>query len=1044
MNARHLRKIWWSTILLLFLLPGTRTATVYAAIPSPDITIQGRLTSAEDGAGLPGVNIIVKGTSIGTTTDADGKYTLSVPNADAVLVFTFIGYKSKEVVVGTQTTIDVALESDVETLTEVVVVGYGEQKRETLTGSISQLKGEDMIKSPQPNVSNTLAGRFSGIIANNRGGEPGQDGSTYTIRGQATLGNNDVLVVIDGIPGQLGGLERLNPNDIESISILKDASAAVYGSRAANGVILVTTKRGKSGAPVVDYSFNQGFSSPTRLPHMADAATYAQIQNEIDYYTTPAGGMNQHYTEQQIQKYRDGSDPLNYPNTDWAKATLKKVALQNQHNLSVRGGTDDVKYYMSLGKIHQDGIYKHGATKYDQYNFRVNLDANITKSFKVGISLNGRQEDRKYPAYAANDIFRSIYRAFPTAVATYPNGLPGTGVENLNPTVMATAQGGTTVNPTNVFNGILRASYTLPFVEGLSIDGFYAADKTWNFSKAFSQPYTLYSYNSVSDAYAPVVTGGSSNLGKLVESNENNTMVTENLKLNYVRQLGNHNVSAFVAYEQSKTHKETFNATRINYPSILTPELSQGGAAASDATNTGSSYNYTRRSVISRAAYNYKEKYLLEAQLRIDGSSTFPSGRQYGYFPAVSAGWRISEEGWFDGTFVDDLKLRASYGQLGNDNVDLFQYFTNYSFNNTYVIGGDKHVGVDLTKLANPFITWEVSKKTDIGINAKVFKNFTVEFIYFQQNRSNILAPRGASVPGVTGIVNPWKNPAPAATDPPYVSLVPYSNIGHVKSTGFETTVGYQHQGTFRWGVSANMTLAKSKIIFIDEAAGTLDYQRQAGRPLNTYLLYNAIGIYRNQADLDAHPHFDNAKPGDLIYEDYNHDGKMTADDQVRTRYGNIPQITYGVTLNAGWKNFDLSILFAGQGRVSQYILAEVGTIGNYYSTWADNRWSPSNPNGSYPRADTRASSSYSGGQYKNNFWLYDASFLRMKNVAIGYNIPVSGLSKYRITGLRVYVNAFNVFTLSKIKDFDPEGSSESGQFYPQQRIINLGFNVRF
>lgn len=1042
MNARHLRKIWWLAILLLSLFTGT--ATVHAATPFSDITIQGRLTSAEDGTAIPGVNIIVKGTSIGTTTDADGKYTLSVPNADAVLVFTFIGYKTQEVVVGTQTTLDIALTSDVETLTEVVVVGYGEQKRETLTGSISQLKGEDMIKSPQPNVSNTLAGRFSGIIANNRGGEPGADGSSYTIRGQATTGNNDVLVVVDGIPGQLGGLERLNPNDIESISILKDASAAVYGSRAANGVILVTTKRGKSGAPVVDYSFNQGFSSPTRLPHMADAATYAQIQNEIDYYNTPAGGMNQHYTQAQIQKYSDGSDPLNYPNTDWAKATLKKVALQNQHNLSVRGGTDDVKYYMSLGKIHQDGLYKNGSTKYDQYNFRVNLDANISKSLKVGLSLNGRQEDRKYPAYAATDIFRNIYRAFPTAVATYPNGLPGTGVENYNPTIMATAQGGTNVNPTNVFNGILRASYAIPFVEGLSIDGFYAADKTWTFGKTFSQPYTLYSYNSVSDAYAPVVTGGSSGLGKLVESNENNSMLTENLKLNYTRQLGDHNINAFVAYEQSKTHKETFNATRINYPSILTPELSQGGAAASDATNTGSSYNYARRSLISRAAYNYKEKYLLEAQLRIDGSSTFPSGRQFGYFPAVSAGWRISEEGWLDGTFVDDLKLRASYGQLGNDNVDLFQYFTNYSFNNTYVIGADKHVGVDLTKLANPFITWEVSKKTDIGLNAKVFKNFTVEFIYFQQDRSNILAPRGASIPGVTGIVNPWKNPAPAPTDPPYVSLVPSENIGKVKSTGFETTVGYQHQGAFRWGVSANMTLAKSKIMFIDEAAGTLDYQRQTGRPLNTYLLYNAIGIFRTQADLDSHPHFNNTQLGDLIYEDYNHDNQITADDQVRTRYGNIPQITYGVNLNAGWKNFDVSILFAGQGRVSQYILAEVGTIGNYYSTWADNRWSPSNPDGSYPRADTRASSSNNGGQYKNNFWLYDASFLRMKNVAIGYNVPVSGLSKYRITGLRVYVNAFNVFTIAKIKDFDPEGSSESGQFYPQQRIINVGFNVRF
>ncbi|MFD1000770.1 SusC/RagA family TonB-linked outer membrane protein [Ohtaekwangia kribbensis] len=1034
MIIRHLLKRTMAPRIVTMILLGC----LYASIPlfAQNITVKGKITSQDDGAGLPGVSIVVKGTSIGTTTDAEGQYSLSVPDQNAVLVFSFIGYKTQEVVVGAQTTIDMPLTSDVETLSEVVVVGYGEQKRETLTGSVSQVKGEDLVKSPQPNVSNTLAGRFSGVIANNRGGEPGYDGSSYNIRGLATTGNNDVLVVIDGIPGQLGGLERLNPNDIESVSILKDASAAVYGSRAANGVILVTTKRGKSGKPTINYSFNQGFSSPTRLPDMADAATYATIQNEIDYYNNKAGGMNQHYSEAEIQKFRDGSDPLNYPNTDWADATLKKVTLQNQHNLSISGGGQDVRYFVSLGKIYQDGLYKNGATKYNQYNFRSNIDANVTKDFKVSLSIAGRQEDRKYPIYGAGDIFRSIYRAYPTVIDRYPNGLPSTGVENNNPMMMVTDVGGTNVNPLNVFNGILKASYAIPYVKGLSVDGFYAVDKTWNFSKAFSKPYTLYSYNSADDAYTPIVTGGSSGAAKLTESQENNMMITENLKLNYERQLGDHYINTFVAYEQSKTHRETFGASRLNYPTVETPELSQGGSAATSRDNSGSSYNYTRRSYIGRIGYNFKEKYLAEVQMRVDGSSTFPSGNRYGYFPAVSAGWRISEEGWFANSvsFINDLKIRASHGQLGNDNVNQFQYFNNYSFNNTYVIGSDKHPGIDLTKLANTNITWEVAKKTDIGLNAVVMRNFTLEFIYFMQDRSDILAARNASIPGVSGIVNPY------GSDP----LVPSENIGKVKSRGIETTVGYKHQGDFWYDISANMTYAKSEIVFIDEASSVLDYQRQTGRPLNTYLLYNAIGIFRTTGDLDNNPHLSNAQLGDLIYEDYNKDGKITADDQVRTKYGNIPQLTYGLNISAGWKNFDISILFAGQARVSQYVLAESGTVGNFYSTWADNRWSPSNVNGSYPRVDTRASASINGGLNKNNFWLNDASFMRLKNIAIGYNVPGALTSKLHLSNLRVYANAFNLFTITKVKDYDPEGSSESGQFYPQQRIINVGVNIQF
>lgn len=1018
------------------LLTAALLLTCNVLLAQSENTVQGKVLSKDDGQPLPGVNVILKGTTNGTTTDSDGAFKLAVSGKDAILIFSFIGYKTHEVSVGNQTTIDIQLETDIETLSEVIVVGYGEQKNETLTGSVSQIKGADLIKSPQPNVSNSLAGRFSGIIANNRGGEPGYDGSSYTIRGLATTGNNDVLVVVDGIPGQLGGLERLNPNDIESISILKDASAAVYGSRAANGVILVTTKRGKSGKPTVSYSFNQGFSSPTRMPDMANASTYATIQNEIDYYNNKSGGMNQHYSAAEIQKFADGSDPLNYPNTNWAAETLKNVALQSQHNLSINGGSENIRYYVSLGKISQDGLYKDGAIKYNQFNFRSNIDADITKNFKIGLSLAGRQEDRNYPVYGAGDIFRAIYRAYPTVASTYPNGLPTTGIENYNPTVMVTSTGGTNVNPTQVFNGILKASYAFDKLKGFSIDGFYAVDKTWNFSKAFAKPYKLYNYNSADDTYTAVLTGGSAGAAKLTESHENNTMITENLKLNYEREMGNHHINAFVAYEQSKRHTETFGASRINFPTVETPELSQGGSASTDKDNWGSSYNYTRRSFIGRGTYNFKEKYLAEVQMRVDGSSTFPEGHRYGYFPAFSAGWRISEEAWFDNvSVIDDLKIRASYGTLGNDNVGQFQYFNNYSLSNsTYTIGADKHAGIDLIKLANPNITWEISRKTDIGVNVAFLRNFTLEFIYFKQERSDILASRNASIPGISGIVNPH------GSDP----LVPSENIGKVNSNGIETTVGYKHQGDFWYGISANMTYARSEIKFIDEAPSLLDYQRQTGGPLNTYLLYQSVGVFRTQSDLDSNPHLANAQLGDLIYADYNNDGQITADDQVRTKYGNIPQLTYGILLNGGWKRFDISFLFSGQSRVSQYVLPESGTVGNFYSDWADNRWSPSNTSGSYPRVDTRASSSINGGLYRNDFWLNDASFLRLKNVSIGYNVSPALVSKLHMTGLRLYANAFNLFTISKVKNYDPEGSSESAQFYPQQRILNIGVNVQF
>ncbi|MBO9674326.1 MAG: TonB-dependent receptor [Sphingobacteriaceae bacterium] len=1007
-----------------------------------EIVVTGTVTD-ENGATFPGVSVKIKGTEKAVQTDAKGKFSISVASATDVLVFSSIGYTSQEQTVGNRTTINVKLGSDTKTLNELVVVGYGTQKKATLTGSISQVKGADLVKSPQPNLSNSLAGRFSGVVINNRSGEPGYDGSNITIRGLATTGSNNVLIVVDGIPGQIGGLERLDPNDIESVSVLKDASAAIYGNRAANGVILVTTKKGKTGKPTINYSFNQGFSSPTRLPKMADAATYAQIMNEISFDSNPSGGLNQSYTADQIEKFRNGSDPLLYPNTDWIDQTLEKTALQSQHSLSVNGGGQDVKYYVSLGTVSQDGLYKNGATKYNQYNFRSNVDANVSKYLKLGLSVSGRQENRVFPQVGAGDIFRSIYRAKPIVAAYYPNGLPTTGIENANPAVQVTDIGGTSKSPTQVLNGILRATFIIPGVEGLSVDGFFSADKSNVFTKSFNKPYLLYQYDPTSKTYNSVITGGNNQKATLTESHKNESLLTSNIKLNYARRFNLHDINAFVGYEQSENHLEYFDAQRFNFLSTSLPELSQGGTAATDFLNSGYSSNYNRRSVISRLAYSYDDKYLFEGQLRVDGSSIFPQGKQYGVFPSASAGWVISKEKWFNENvkFIDNLKIRASYGSLGNDNVNGFQYFDNYVLVGNGFVARDAsnaltiQPGVNLVKLANPNITWEVARKLDIGINATLFKNFSIEAIYFQQKRSDILTTRNASLPGSSGIVNPY------GSDP----LVPSENIGKVNNAGFEATIGYNHSGeNFKWNASGNFTYAKSKVIFIDEAVGTLDYQRKTGRPLNVDLLYNAIGIFRTQQELDAYPHVSGAKVGDLKYLDYNNDGKITADDQTRTPYSNIPQITYGFTLGASYKNFDISMVLAGQAQVSQYVLPESGSVGNFYSSWADNRFSASNPNGTYPRVTDRASNAISGGQFPNTFWLNDASFLRLKNVELAYNIKASFLDRINVSGLRIYASAFNLFTISKVKDYDPEGTSGSGQFYPQQRIINLGANIKF
>lgn len=996
-------------------------------------TVHGTVTSGE--GPVAGVTVTIKGTQTSAITDSNGRFSIQAPEK-ATLVFTHVNFATREQAVKGGNMAVTLQAAQLVDMSEVVVVGYNTQKKATLTGSISVVKGSDIVKSPTVNVSNSLAGRISGVMLNNRSGEPGYDGSSIRIRGLATMGNNDVLIVVDGVPGQIGGLERLNPMDIDNISVLKDASAAIYGSRAANGVILVTTKRGKSGKTNLSFTYDHGFSSPTRLPKMANAPTFAAIANEVAYYISPSAGMNQVYSDAEIQKFADGSDPLNYPNTDWAKASLKNSTGQDNVNMSIAGGSDNIKYYLGAGLLSQDGLYKNGATNYKQYSFRANVDANINKDWKVSTYLSGREEVRQYPTSSAGTIFRSIYRAFPILAPYYPNGLPTTGIEGMNPVMMATSIGGLSKNPGQVFNGILKSNYNISAVKGLSAEGWLAVDKSWFFNKTFSTPYVLYAYDKSSDTYEKRIVGGNNNAAALSEGQDNYSQLTSHIRLNYVNSFGKHNINSFVGYEQSELHRESFVTSRINFPTTQTPELTQGGTAATDLDNDGGSYNFARKSYLGKVAYNYDEKYLFEAQMRIDGSTTFPPGKQYGYFPSFSAGWRISNESFMqDVSFIRDLKLRASWGTLGNDNIEPFQYFNNYSLNSQVVLGSSIVPGIDLTKLANTQVHWEVARKSDIALEGIIMKDLFFEVIYFRQKRDNILTIRNASIPAVTGIVNQFNSPP----------LVPAENIGKVNSNGMEVSLGYYNKrGKFHYGGGGNFTFARSKVIFKDEAAAVISYQKETGKPLGTQLLYISQGIFRSEDEIAKYPHLDGAQPGDLILQDYNNDGKITADDQVRTKYGNVPEITYGFVFTADYNAFDISMVFAGQTHVSQFVLPESGTVGNFYSSWADNRWSPNNPNGTYPRVETRTSASVNGGRYPSTFWLNNASFLRLKNVQLGYNVTNPILTRMKLQSARIYVSAFNLFTITKVKDYDPEGDNYSGQFYPQQRIINVGIGLRF
>lgn len=991
--------------------------------------------TGDDGSPLSGASVTVQGTGIVGLTDADGRYTLTgVPAGQQTLQASMIGYTQATTTVtvtaGQSATANLVLSASAVQLEGIVAVGYGTQRKATLTGSVSAISGDAIENTPAVNVSNTIGGRLPGVVTVNSSGEPGYDGSSIRIRGSQTLNNNSPLIVIDGVPDRAGGLERLNPQDIESISVLKDASAAIYGSRAANGVILITTKRGRPGAPQLSMNINQGFNQPTRIPEMADAATYMEMLNEIDIYR----GRQPRYSQDEIANYRDpNADPWLYPNTDWFDEVIKPLSTQTRGDISLRGGAERVSYYLSLGGLTEDGFYRNSATRYNQYSFRSNIDGQVTDWLNLRFDVSGRLEDRNFPNRSAGAIFRSIMRGKPNLPAYWPNGLPGPDIEyGDNPVVIGTPATGYDNDERYFLQGNLGFDITVPGVDGLTFRANAAYDEMFRYQKQWRTPWTLYTWDYVTrdENGEPVLTPAQRGFSdpELSQTDYRDTDVLLNLVAQYQRDFGDHSVSILGGVERQTSKDSNLGAFRKYFISSEIDQMFAGGEAEMD--NWGSAGHGARQNYFTRLNYDFADKYLLEFIGRYDGSYIFPKDKRFGFFPAVSAGWRISEEPFFQNALpvFDDLKLRASWGQTGNDRIDQWQYMATYGFGGGYVFGVNNEVkSIYQTRTPNPDVTWEVANQLDIGLDGQMLSGrLAFELDYFSYLRDDILHYRNASVPQTTGL------------------SLPRENIGQVESWGYDGSLMWREAVApeISYDITLNFGYAQNRIKYWDEPPGAPDYQKSTGHKMNTGLYYRAIGVFEDSAALEAYPHWPGAMPGDIIFEDVNGDNEITSDDRVRINKNGEPTWTGGLTLGAQVKDFDVTAFFQGAWGAVQYLETESGDIGNYLKDYADKRWRPGAPNDKHPRAYNRQDEYWVSNN--NTYFLRSTDYVRLKTLELGYRVPDSVLDQLGMSNLRLYVSGFNLVTWDKFKLMDPEARSSSGQYYPQKRVFNIGASATF
>lgn len=879
-----------------------------------------------------------------------------------------------------------------------------------------------------------------GLISKQASGEPGADDASIFIRGIATFqGDASPAYIIDGIERTSADFARMDPNDIESINVLKDAaSAAIFGMRGANGVIVITTKRGTDGKASIKYSGSVSIQSPTKLPEFANSYDYARLANQ--YFGSEI------YSAEAIQKYKDGSDPELYPNTNWYDEMLTKNAIQNQHNISISGGNEKIRYYVSGGFLNQGGLWED--LNYKRYNLRSNIDAQITKTTRLGVDVSGRLE-KSLNSGSSYTIFKELVRNTPVLLCRYPDGTFAFP-DATHPNIVAANQPGGSYSKgeTFVVDARVELEQELDFItEGLSAKGVMSYSRNNYTNKAWSVSPYVYSKDANNEYVLNPRTSPSLNL------TQNQTNYQEyQLQVNYNRSFGLHNVTAMTMVLARKGFSSTSCMFRNSFDSEILDQINAGNTDGQTMNAVDS--ETARASYMARVNYNYASKYLVEFNIRRDGSENFAPDKRWGTFASASLGWVISEEPFFESlkNTINFLKIRGSYGTLGNDNTGgvSFPFYSRFELYQGAVASngfmnnlGDYAFGDLVTKglvpgaIANSLATWEKSNKANIALDATLFNNLNFTVDLFTERRTNILTQRTAEVPSSFG------------------GTLPLENIGIVNNKGIDLSLNYHNSiGKVNYSVGGNFTFARNKIVEMAEAEGTSEYMRQTGRPINGYYGYKTDGIFQSQEEIDSYAKQEVAgvgyetQIGDIKYVDVDGNGVVNSDDMTYLGYGNIPEIIYGINGSLNWKNFDFSFLMQGAANAQVYlkggIILPYFNQGNLPQFWVNEAWTEENPSNRYPRLAESVHNFPATDVPGVQTYLYNASYLRLKNIEVGYTFPTSWLSRIGVTNARVYVNAQNLFTISNVPQIDPENTEQEGWTYPQMKSFNFGLSLQF
>lgn len=990
--------------------------------------IQGQVLDSKTNEPLIGATVYIKETTVGTTTDVEGNFTLQVDDENAIIAVSFIGYESREERVGNRSTINFVLQPSEAELEEVVVVGYGMQKKESVIGAISSVKPEQ-LKIPAAHVSNVLAGQIGGVVTIQRSGEPGEHGN-FWIRGLSTnKDSNRPLVLVDGIERSM---DFVDVEDIESVSVLKDATAtAIYGVKGANGVILITTRTGEIGAPKISVTAYAGLVSPTKLPEFVNSYQFAQYYNE-------ATGTNS-YDDYAMEMYRTGADPDLFPNVNWMDALFKDFSWNRRTNVNISGGGTIARYYISAGYYGENGIYKVDNLKtydssitFDKFNFRSNIDLNLTKTTIVSVNLASIYETKTIPGGAANDIWRNAFQISPNAFPVrYSDGTlssppVGSAAAVSNPYNLLT-QNGYRDHYWNTSQAILGLKQDLKFITpGLTFNIKFAWD-SWNYNRM--------SYLGSGNTFYAVGRDGEGNL--IFEERSAGTTT-----LSYSQDTGG-NRSHYL--ESNLDYNRVFNELHNVSAMLLFNQKSYRNLWAG---NGEGSVPYRHQGIAGRTTYNYDSRYFAEFNFGYNGSENFSPDNRFGFFPSAALGWMVSEENFFAAVspVVDVLKIRSSYGIVGNDNIGGGRRFIyNPTFNMdapgfTFGLPGSNHDarGIRAGELANDEVSWEKVYKFDLGLEISFFEMLKIQVDYFSEHRKGIFLERN-DMSDTDGIV----------------ASTPWVNIGEVKNKGFEIQAEHfkSFNPDFSLSVRGNFSYARNILINDAGPEWNYPYRDRKGRPVDQQFGYIAEGLFSSEEEIanSPTPFEEGIRVGDIKYRDINGDGIINNIDEVAIGRSWMPEINYGLGASAMLKKLDLSFLFQGVARVTtmfggQAMLPFSGddpTAAGFFLDVYENHWSIDNPdpNAKYPRPSSLESQN---NKLPSTYWQRDASYLRLRNATLGYTLPKSLSERMYMSRLRFYVSGQNLLTFSKIKFFDPEITNTQGAGYPPTRIISFGVNANF